>query len=179
MNRTMVKMKDLVKKLEDQAMEDKLTKVKNVTAYEQQEHIMNQHIAARDLAFSVLMLDVNGLKGINDRFGHAMGNELLRHTVKYLCDHFKHSPVFRVGGDEFVVIIMNEDYKHRHETLKELERHCQKRDYTKARPWEQLAFAAGMSDYDPENDSTFQEIFLRADAAMYKAKRAAEGTATR
>lgn len=179
MNRTMVKMKDLVKKLEDQALEDKLTKVKNVTAYEQQEHIMNQHIGAKDLAFSVLMVDVNGLKGINDRFGHAMGNELLRHTVKYLCDHFKHSPVFRVGGDEFVVIVMNEDYKKRYETLKELESHCQKRDYTKARPWEQLAFAAGMSDYDPQNDTTFQEIFLRADAAMYKAKRAAEGTATR
>ncbi|MGM9518816.1 MAG: diguanylate cyclase [Acidaminococcus sp.] len=179
MNRTMVKMKDLVKKLEDQALEDKLTKVKNVTAYEQQEHIMNQHIAAKDLAFSVLMLDVNGLKGINDRFGHAMGNELLRQTVKHLCDQFKHSPVFRVGGDEFVVIVMNEDYEKRYEALQELETHCHKRDYSLPRPWEQLAFATGMSDFDPENDSTFQEIFLRADAAMYKAKRAAEGTAAR
>ncbi len=179
MNRTMVKMKDLVKKLEDQALEDKLTKVKNVTAYEQQEHIMNQHIAAKDLAFSVLMLDVNGLKGINDRFGHAMGNELLRQTVKHLCDQFKHSPVFRVGGDEFVVIVMNEDYEKRYEALQELETHCHKRDYSLPRPWEQLAFATGMSDYDPVNDKTFQEIFLRADAAMYKAKRAAEGTAAR
>jgi diguanylate cyclase (GGDEF)-like protein len=175
MNRTMVKMKDLVKKLEDQALEDKLTKVKNVTAYEQQEHEMNRHIAAKDLAFSVLMLDVNGLKGINDRFGHAMGNELLRQTVKHLCDQFKHSPVFRVGGDEFVVIVMNEDYEKRYEALKELETHCHKRDYSLPRPWEQLAFATGMSDYDPKNDTTFQEIFLRADAAMYKAKRSAEG----
>jgi diguanylate cyclase (GGDEF)-like protein len=175
MNRTMVKMKDLVKKLEGQALEDKLTKVKNVTAYEQQEHIMNQHIAAKDLAFSVLMLDVNGLKGINDRFGHAMGNELLRQTVKHLCDQFKHSPVFRVGGDEFVVIVMNEDYEKRYEALQELETHCHKRDYSLPRPWEQLAFATGMSDFDPKNDTTFQEIFLRADAAMYKAKRSAEG----
>jgi len=175
MNRTMVKMKDMVQQLKDQALEDRLTKVKNVTAYEQQVQLMDRHIAAKDLAFSVLMLDVNGLKGINDRFGHAMGNELLRQTVKHLCDQFKHSPVFRVGGDEFVVIVMNEDYEKRYEALKELETHCHKRDYSLPRPWEQLAFATGMSDYDPKNDTTFQEIFLRADAAMYRNKKAAEG----
>ncbi len=179
MNRTMVKMKDLVKKLEDQALEDKLTKVKNVTAYEQQEHEMNRHIAAKDLAFSVLMLDVNGLKGINDRFGHAMGNELLRRTTKFICDRFKHSPVYRVGGDEFVIIALNEDYERRHALLEELHRCCHRRDYSKARPWEQICFASGMSDYDPETDTSFQEIFLRADAAMYKNKKAAEGSAAR
>lgn len=175
MNRTMVKMKDMVRKLEDQALEDNLTRVKNTTAYEQEVHKMDERMMQEDIQFSVMMIDVNGLKGINDRFGHEKGNELLRTTVKYICDRFKHSPVFRVGGDEFVIVIENEDYEKRHELLRELKTHCHKRNYNLPRPWEQLAFATGMSDYEPTKDTSFQQVFLRADAAMYRNKKAAEG----
>lgn len=175
MNRTMVKMKDMVRKLEDQALEDNLTRVKNTTAYEQEVHKMDERMMQEDIQFSVMMIDVNGLKGINDRFGHEKGNELLRTTVKYICDRFKHSPVFRVGGDEFVIVIENEDYEKRNELLLELHTHCHKRNYNLPRPWEQLAFATGMSDYEPTKDTSFQQVFLRADAAMYRNKKAAEG----
>lgn len=175
MNRTMVKMKDMVRKLEDQALEDNLTRVKNTTAYEQEVHKMDERMMQEDIQFSVMMIDVNGLKGINDRFGHEKGNELLRTTVKYICDRFKHSPVFRVGGDEFVIVIENEDYEKRYELLLELQTHCHKRNYNLPHPWEQLAFATGMSDYEPTKDTSFQQVFLRADAAMYRNKKAAEG----
>ena len=181
MNRTMLKMKNMVQQLEALALKDKLTNVWNNTAYEQQVLEINQRIAARDphLAFSVLMLDINGMKGVNDQFGHAMGNEMLRRTIKCISSIYTHSPVFRVGGDEFLVLVMDKDYQNRFSLLEQLTAYNQKRDYQQERPWEQLAFAAGMSDYHPETDTTYQEIFLRADAAMYKNKKAVEGQEVR
>lgn len=181
MNRTMLKMKTMVQQLEALALKDTLTNVWNNTAYEQQVSEINQRIAARDprLAFSVLMLDINGMKGVNDQFGHAMGNEMLRRTIKCICSIYTHSSIFRVGGDEFLVLVMGSDYQNRFTLLDQLTPYNQKRDYQQERPWEQLAFAVGMSDYHPETDTTYQEIFLRADAAMYKNKKAVEGQEVR
>lgn len=181
MNRTMSKMKDMVQQLKTLALEDKLTSVGNSTAYEQQVAEINQRMAARDphLAFSVLMIDVNGMKGINDRFGHIMGNELLRQTVHFIRTTYAYSPIFRIGGDEFLVIVTGKDYQNRCTLLKQLLPCNRKRDYQQEKPWEQLAFAVGMSDYCPETDTSYQEIFLRADAAMYQNKKSAEGPSMR
>lgn len=173
----MGKMKTMVQQLETLALEDKLTKVGNNTAYEQQVTEINQRMAARDpnLVFSVLMIDVNGMKGINDQFGHTMGNELLRHTVQFIRTTYAYSPIFRIGGDEFLVLVTGKDYQNRFALLEQLTPYSQKRNYQQERPWEQLAFAVGMSDYLPEMDTTYQEIFLRADAAMYQNKKSVEG----
>lgn len=181
MNRTMFKMKDMVQQLKTLALEDKLTGVGNSTAYEQQVTEINQRIAARDpnLVFSVLMIDVNGMKGINDRFGHTMGNELLRQTIQFIRTVYICSPIFRIGGDEFLVLVIGKDYQNRFTLLERLTACNQIRDYQQERPWEQLAFAVGMSDYCPETDRNYQEIFLRADAAMYQNKQSVEGKSMR
>ena len=138
---------------------------------------INQRIAARDpnLVFSVLMIDVNGMKGINDRFGHTMGNELLRQTIQFIRTVYTCSPIFRIGGDEFLVLVMDKDYQNRLTLLAQLTPYNQKRNYQQERPWEQLAFATGMSDYCLETDRNYQDIFLRADAAMYQNKQSVEG----
>ena len=61
-------------RLEKQAMEDTLTRVKNNRAYEQMVHELNHRMYQEPKpAFGVLMVDVNGLKGVNDRFGHEQG----------------------------------------------------------------------------------------------------------
>ncbi len=181
MNQTMGKMKTMVQQLETLALEDKLTHVGNTTAYEQQVTEINQRIAARDpnLAFSVLMIDVNGMKGINDRFGHTMGNEMLRHTVRFIRATYAYSPIFRIGGDEFLVLVTGKDYQSRFALLEQLAPYNQKRNYQQDRPWEQISFATGMSDYFPETDTTYQEIFLRADTAMYQNKKSVEGQEVR
>ena len=181
MNHTMGKMKTMVQQLETLALEDKLTHVGNTTAYEQQVTEINQRIAARDpnLVFSVLMIDVNGMKGINDRFGHIMGNEMLRHTVQFIRATYAYSPIFRIGGDEFLVLVTGKDYQSRFALLEQLAPCNQKRNYQQDRPWEQISFATGMSDYFPETDTTYQEIFLRADAAMYQNKKSVEGQEVR
>ena len=81
---------------------------------------------------------------------YARGNDVLLRTVKYICDLFKHSPVYRVGGDEFVVILQNQDYSNRESILSQLKPWNRKRNFEDDRPWDQLAFASGFSAYDPE-----------------------------
>lgn len=182
MDQTMLRMKEMVDRLENQALEDNLTQVKNTRAYQLKVQELDGLIRkdpAQVPSFGVLMVDVNDLKGVNDRYGHARGNDLLLRTVKYICDLFKHSPVYRVGGDEFVVILQKEDYHNREAILSQLKPWNRKRNYEDDRPWDQLAFASGFSAYDPENDINFLHVFLRADAVMYENKKKAEGNRMR
>ena len=55
--------------------------------------------------FALVECDINGLKGINDTYGHEIGDVYIVNSCRGICSVFKHSPVFRIGGDEFVVIL--------------------------------------------------------------------------
>lgn len=131
------------------------------------------------IRLQLLIDDVNELKGINDQFGHAMGDELLYRTVQFIKSIYTHSPIFRVGGDEFLVLIQGEDYSNRFTLLEKTKPCNKKRNDQQERLWEQIAFAAGMSDYQPETDTSYQDIFLRADSTMYKNKKSTEGPSMR
>ena len=63
---------------------------------------------------------MNGLKKINDTLGHKAGDEYIRAACDMLCEYFKHSPVYRVGGDEFVVLLQGRDYDSRAEIMKNI-----------------------------------------------------------
>lgn len=65
---------------------------------------------AETVEFALLVADVNGLKEANDALGHESGDQLIKNTSRCICKIFEHSPVFRIGGDEFVVILTGEDY---------------------------------------------------------------------
>ena len=55
--------------------------------------------------FAIVMCDVNDLKLINDTRGHSFGDEMIQRASRMVCGVFAHSPVFRVGGDEFAVVL--------------------------------------------------------------------------
>lgn len=77
----------------------------------------------RQTPFAIVMFDVNDLKKINDTAGHQAGDQYLCEACKIICDIFKRSPVFRVGGDEFAVIAQNNDYTCLEEHLREVDEH--------------------------------------------------------
>ena len=117
------------------------------------------------------MIDLNYLKNINDTHGHDMGNIAIKKLCGLVCDTFKHSPVFRVGGDEFIVILENRDYQNIEELvgnfnsrLNDLEKE------TALEPWEKISAAIGYALYDPIKDDGIQSVFKRADQAMYNRK---------
>ena len=142
---------------------DALTGVRNRMAYERVEAQFNAEIAAGKAApFALAFCDVNNLKYTNDTFGHERGDELIRSACRLICDVFQHSMVFRVGGDEFVVMMRGGDYADR-DALKE------KLKDTEA--YGGVAVACGMAAYEPETDSDLRSVFKRADARMYEDKR--------
>jgi diguanylate cyclase (GGDEF)-like protein len=143
---------------------DALTGVKNKHAYQDTEARLNLRIRAREnLEFAVAILDVNNLKRVNDTQGHKAGDQLIRDACSIICKTFSHSPVFRVGGDEFAVISQGADYERMDELVKELSDHNMEAVRTGG-----VVIACGMAKY--EGDAAVAQVFERADQRMYENK---------
>ena len=153
------------------AYRDALTGVGSKAAFNQLAEELSGNLAD-GAAFAVVMMDVNNLKYVNDTFGHEAGDSYLRGCCKQICDIYKHSPVFRMGGDEFVAVLQNDDYERR-EALAEALRTAFAEAYAREdRPaWERYSVSAGMAVAE-SGDTAPDQVMKRADAAMYEAKRA-------
>ena len=82
-----------------------------------------------------------------------------------ICQQFNHSPVFRIGGDEFVAMLEGEDYKNRKVLLAEFETRTEE-SVTSGGP----VVATGLAMYRPGRDNSYRRIFERADQRMYDRK---------
>ena len=118
-----------------------------------------------DPRFAVIILDINDLKKINDTEGHQAGDQYIKDSCKIICSTFSHSPVFRVGGDEFVVLAQGEDYENVDVLVENLRVRNDEASKTGG-----IVIACGMAKF--ENDSYVAEVFERADTRMYENKSA-------
>ncbi|MCR5511913.1 MAG: GGDEF domain-containing protein [Lachnospiraceae bacterium] len=150
------------------ARRDNLTGVKNKTAYNEMEKSVQEGIDSgmKGLSFALVVCDSNNLKKTNDTLGHVAGDEYLRQSAMLLCDVFDHSPVFRVGGDEFAVYLHGKDYSNRVELMKQLRDQVEENLRAKEGP----VLASGMAEFVRGTDSTVSGIFDRADHEMYEDK---------
>ncbi len=143
---------------------DALTGIRNKYAYQVLEEKMNMQIEAGTLEkFAITVFDVNNLKVINDTLGHQAGDEYIKEACKLICDTFKHSPVFRIGGDEFVAVSVKEDYECLDMLLKAVEE-----NNNKAKNDAGMVVACGTARYC--NEKSVSEVFIKADKNMYKNK---------
>ena len=104
-----VELQDALNYANKKAYVDGLTGVKNVTAYKEYTKEIDKKLRNGNAKFALALFDVNGLKYVNDNFGHEKGNMLIIDSCRCICRTFKRSPVFRIGGDEFVVVVEGED----------------------------------------------------------------------
>ena len=87
-----------------------------------------------------------------------------------VCEAYKHSPVFRIGGDEFVAILMGHDYDERKQITDKLRSDFENSFTDESRDkWLRYSAAIGMAERSAE-DMTFDFVFKRADKAMYENK---------
>ncbi len=140
---------------------DALTGVKNKHAYIDIESELNYQIEENlPVKFALSVFDINELKKVNDTEGHQAGDEYIRRACRIICNVFKHSPVFRIGGDEFVVIAQGQDYENIHSLITVLEesnaRNAGSGD---------VVIACGVAVY--EGDRSVAAVFERADMQMY------------
>jgi len=152
------------------AYRDPLTGVKNKTAYLEAERQMEERMRTGQPEFAVVVMDINGLKKVNDTCGHDFGDILIMSACKLICRTFKRSAVYRVGGDEFVVILENSDLEHYAELLEAFSREIE--ESCSAGGSDALSIARGIAIYDRETDLVFANVFKRADDAMYQNKAA-------
>ena len=116
------------------------------------------------------MMDINNLKYINDTYGHKNGDQYIKGCCRVLSKNCKMSPIYRVGGDEFVVILQGADYANRKKIFEQL-KDSYREYYNDAsrQPWERYSASIGMSQIQ-DNDAKISDVFSRADGEMYKAK---------
>lgn len=155
------------------AYRDALTHVKSKAAYDEVVVSLNGRLAGEDVAFAVVMVDLNDLKRINDTYGHEYGDAYLIGACQLMCEIYVHSPVFRIGGDEFVAILQERDYADRDDLFVRLcDRFRAARLDEERQPWDRYSAAVGMSVYTGAPGETVEDVFRRADEAMYRDKQA-------
>lgn len=159
--------------LSELATRDSLTGIRNKTAYDREVIKVKQEMQDGLDFIGVGMVDLNFLKKINDTYGHDKGNIAIIKLCKMICKTFVHSPVFRIGGDEFVIILRTPDLSQIDELLKSF--HNQMNEQQKNKDldyWERISAAIGYAKYNPSIDADYESIFKRADTEMYKNKKA-------
>ena len=148
------------------ARRDALTHVKNKTAYHEAESELQKQIREGKPLFGIVVCDINGLKVINDTEGHRAGDEYIKSSCTLICRTFHHSPVFRIGGDEFAVILRGQDFDNRESLIFGLRRQVEEH----IRLGEGPVVASGLAEYKAGEDRSVEDVFNRADSRMYGEK---------
>jgi len=170
---TVSSLRQYLDNMRDMAFTDPLTHVKNKTAYNHSMLKLQEELEWGKAEFGMAMFDLNDLKRINDRYGHERGNEYIVNCCRLICQVFKHSPIFRIGGDEFVALLKGEDLERREALVAQLNAEIDKTRGSK-NPWERLLIAKGVA-VRTAGDTTPDDVFVRADKAMYADKRCMKG----
>lgn len=160
----------LLGRMSKEVNRDALTHVGSKLAYLRKADELSAMISDGTAEFAVAMVDLNDLKRINDQLGHKAGDMYINGCCHIICDVFKHSPVFRIGGDEFVAILMGVDYQNRDTLIQQIKAEFSKCYSDIQKPlYQRYSVAVGLAVCMPE-DATFEYVFRRADKAMYADK---------
>lgn len=159
------KLKNDLKKTTIIANRDPLTGVGNRAAFNQKtEDLHNEINKGKLVKFAIIECDLNNLKLVNDLLGHEEGDSFIKKNCRVFCETFKHSPVYRIGGDEFVIIAQGSDYDDRDALMDKLRSQQEPNDPVKA---DKVSFAAGIAEYNPQIDESVADVLKRADSFMY------------
>ena len=157
-------------RISDLAYTDTLTGVKSITAYNEEIRKLNGTIAEGFHQFGIIMFDINGLKEMNDTYGHDIGDAYIRNCCRLICTTYKHSPVYRIGGDEFVAILRGQDLLNSSKLIQRFYERMVQLSKESDRPEGVVSIAAGMAVFKEQQDTDVQSVFKRADENMYKNK---------
>ena len=158
---------EYLKRLENEkliARTDSLTGLLNRYSYNEVEQELIESIKKHEVnQFSIVVCDINDLKLINDTLGHEAGDNYIISAKTILKSIFK-SPIYRVGGDEFVIILQHEEYLNREYIIEQLAGKNIENALNN-----EVMISVGMADYKPGD--SYSDVFNRADNSMYENKK--------
>lgn len=161
------KQKEEIGSAKQVAYRDPLTGVKSKNAYVEAVEKLNDSIKKEIITdLGIMVFDLNDLKTVNDTLGHEAGDQYIKDGCMMICNKFAHSPVFRIGGDEFAVILQGSDFDNRESLISEFEN-----EVVENLKEDKVVVASGLEIYDPNKDKSVDDIFERADKKMYERKK--------
>ncbi|WP_167959326.1 GGDEF domain-containing protein [Anaerosporobacter faecicola] len=150
------------------AFTDVMTGCRNRTAFNEYVTGLEKKLLRHEVA-GIMVVDINHLKRTNDVLGHKYGDQLIIKVCKLLEEVFAHSCVYRIGGDEFSVVLEGTDLNKKENLLEELDLLIEEENL-KRKEEEYISIAKGIAVWDDKMDHSFEELFVRADNAMYEDK---------
>lgn len=161
------KQKEEIGSAKQVAYRDPLTGVKSKNAYVEAVEKLNDSIKKEIITdLGIMVFDLNDLKTVNDTLGHEAGDQYIKDGCMMICNKFAHSPVFRIGGDEFTVILQGSDFNNREGLISEFENEVEENLKSN-----KVVVASGLGIYIPDKDKYVDDIFERADKKMYERKK--------
>ena len=158
-----------------QAYKDALTGLKNKASFDEYVQKVIRNDSGAYGTYALILFDVNFLKKANDEHGHEFGDQLLINAGRFICDTFRHSPVFRIGGDEFASILYTSDFEIRDKLLESFRN--EQVMVPSGVPGMELSVASGMAVF-PDDAADYNALFEIADARMYENKKLMKGERT-
>ncbi len=150
-------------KLTEEAMTDPLTKLPNIRKFQE----VLERFKNEEKSFSLVVLDIDHFKAVNDNFGHKAGDEVLKHLAKTVSSLIRDSDVFfRYGGEEFVLLLPDIISSEAYEIAERIRIKVSKRNTPIGKP---ITISLGIADY-PHATNSLNDLFSFADKALYKSK---------
>lgn len=153
------------------AYRDALTGLRNVASFKEWVKDFSQDIGGSLKEFGIVVLDLNFLKETNDKFGHEIGDRVIVAAARTISYIFKRSPVFRIGGDEFVVILQGHDLEDHVELIDNLHEKAKEEYIALGENLVPISIACGVALYGEKEGESFNDVLNRADAKMYENKK--------
>lgn len=151
---------------------DILTGVFSRISYERKIQEMNTQIRKNvDYDFCICECDLNNLKVVNDSFGHEVGDRYIKNCCKSIRNIFNGYSIYRIGGDEFVIIFEGENVINYDQTRKIIRNFCIAEAEKKCDLFEKQFFAAGFAKFNRNIDKSVSDVLKRADIDMYANKK--------
>lgn len=157
-------------KLEKKLVQDQLTGAFNRRAYDKKIVDEMERFLRYGTPFSLLLLDADKFKNINDRYGHAIGDRCLQEIIKRSMPLLrKNDMLARYGGEEFVVVMPSTEADGARQAAEKIRQTIEKIEFIYKKETVKVTVSIGVTCVK-EGDQKHEQIFERADMAVYKAK---------
>ena len=155
-------------KLKELSTTDPLTGIKNRRSFFESSEKFFKLARRKGLALSIIMLDIDFFKKVNDTYGHIVGDEILKFISKIIEKELRDSDIFaRYGGEEFIILLPDTDIEGAFKTANKL------RKIVEDTPYEgdvEVSITISLGVAQLENEKIFNDLIKKADKALYKAK---------
>ncbi len=161
----------MINRMMNETRTDPLTRCRNRDAYLEKRNSMEKALqSGKSMHFAIVVMDINGLKGINDSQGHLSGDRLLINSCKLMKEAFPKETLYRIGGDEFVIILDRRTCKVVEKLVQDFRVNNDRAAQCYNMDCDHPLISIGYAVYDPSIHYSYSDTFKQADENMYTDK---------